>query len=165
MLNALKVIGKKIEGREGRLFGRRRGRHFLSRPVVRPWHPHNVTVCDSKGVIWVGRDAGWMTPRPATPRIPRTARWPMPSSAPTSSSACPPPACSSRKWSDHGRQADHLRAPTRRRKSCRSWQRKRARTRSSPPAVRTTEPGQQRPLLPFIFRGASTAARRASPRK
>ncbi len=58
MLNALKVIGKKID--EVKVVCSGAGAAAIS--CLDLWcelgiQKHNVTVCDSKGVIWVGRDA------------------------------------------------------------------------------------------------------------
>ncbi|MDQ5945757.1 MAG: hypothetical protein QG619_1179, partial [Pseudomonadota bacterium] len=58
MLNALKVIGKKIG--EVKVVCSGAGAAAIS--CLDLWcdlgiQKHNVTVCDSKGVIWVGRDA------------------------------------------------------------------------------------------------------------
>jgi malate dehydrogenase (oxaloacetate-decarboxylating)(NADP+) len=94
MLNGLKVVGKEDREGQGRLLRRRRGGHLLPRTVVRPRHRReNVTVCDSKGVIYVGRDANMEPTKARYAQDTEPAPWPTPWSAPTSSSACPPPAC------------------------------------------------------------------------
>jgi malate dehydrogenase (oxaloacetate-decarboxylating)(NADP+) len=60
----------------------------------------NITVCDSKGVIYHGRDESWTNPSCVTP-LPTTAgaNWPTPWLAPTSSWVCPARVWCRRKWS------------------------------------------------------------------
>ena len=95
--------------------------------------------------------------RRATRATPTRARWPTSSTAPTCSSACRPPACSSRRWSTtHGRRPDHPRAgQSQSGDHAGRGQGARARTRSSPPAAPTI-PNQVNNALcfPYIFRGA-----------
>jgi malate dehydrogenase (oxaloacetate-decarboxylating)(NADP+) len=100
MLNGLKVVGKKID--EVKVVCSGAGAAAIAcldllvrtRRQAREHH-----VCDSKGVIYVGRPGGMDETKARYAQKPTSARWPMPWSAPTSSSACPPPAWSSRTWS------------------------------------------------------------------
>ncbi len=89
MLNGLKVVGKKID--EIKVVCSGAGAAAIS--CLNLWcdlgvKRENITVCDSKGVIYIGRPAAWTQTRPVTPRKRTSARWPMPWSAPTFSSAC-----------------------------------------------------------------------------
>ena len=59
----------------------------------------NILVTDIDGVVYEGRtDADGSVEGAATREPPACARWPRRSRVRTSSSACPPPACSSRRW-------------------------------------------------------------------
>jgi malic enzyme len=139
MLNGLKVVGKKID--EIKVVCSGAGAAAIS--CLNLWcdlgvKRENITVCDSKGVIYVGRPGGMDETKARYAQKRAIARWAMRWSAPTSSSACPPLACSSRKWSRAWPTSRwSSRWPTRPRKSCRNWPRKCARTSSSPPAVPT----------------------------
>jgi malate dehydrogenase (oxaloacetate-decarboxylating)(NADP+) len=85
--------GRRQEDRrnQGRLLRRRRCRDFLSQPVVRSRRQaREHHVCDSKGVIYVGRPGGMDETKARTPSDTSNRTLAMRWSAPTSSSASPP---------------------------------------------------------------------------
>jgi malate dehydrogenase (oxaloacetate-decarboxylating)(NADP+) len=115
MLNGLKVVGKKID--EIKVVCSGAGAAAIS--CLNLWcdlgvKRENITVCDSKGVIYVGRPGGMDETKARYAREHRAiARWATRWSAPTSSSAFPPPACSSRRWSPWPKSRWSSRWPTR----------------------------------------------------
>jgi malate dehydrogenase (oxaloacetate-decarboxylating)(NADP+) len=89
MLNGLKVVGKKIDEIKVVCSGAGAAAILLNLWCDLGVKRENITVCDSKGVIYVGRPGGMDETKARYAQKPTSARWPMPWSAPTFSSACP----------------------------------------------------------------------------
>jgi malate dehydrogenase (oxaloacetate-decarboxylating)(NADP+) len=96
VLNALEVAGKKIEDVKLATSGAgAAGIACLDMLVALGLKPENILAVDRDGVLYTGRAQIWIRTRRVTRATPTSARWPRSSTAPTSSSACPPAACSS----------------------------------------------------------------------
>ena len=157
IINALHVVGKNIADVKLATSGAgAAGIACLDMLVALGLKPENILAVDRDGVLYDRTRAPGCRQGALRARHRQAHARPTSSTAPTSSSACRPAACSSRKWSrPWPRARSSSRWPTRIRKSCRMTPRPCVRTPSSPPAAPII-PNQVNNALcfPYIFRGA-----------
>ena len=155
--NALEVVGKNIGDVTLATSGAgAAGIACLDMLVALGLKPENILAVDRDGVLYEGRAESGPGQGALRARRPTSARSPTSSPAPTSSWACPPAACSSRRWSrPWPTSRSSWRWPIPIPRSPRKTPNACAPIASSPPAARDY-PNQVNNALcfPYIFRGA-----------